>query len=636
MRLGDTGRYHDPVRRGLDGVRDYVAGLPGPLSDHARLLLGGMAATSSPGGRWEDLFEESADPPVLYASLALVADLDGDIDTTLVDAITTSMALTRMLTHLYEGMAGGVSTRVGSALADDLARAVSAAIVVHGEDAVVAHTSGWRRFHRRLVEAPPTFRSPQDVFQAGSDRFAPFLAGPVALLAATHRLDMAGDIMEALDGVHALVSARRDLSHMRADLLSGRPGPAVQWASGLSRLESRLLSHEQVAGAVLLSGAPRRLGETGLRLGERCGRLAEDRGFTALATLVFDQQHRLHATVRLFDVAPLASAAPTLPSPTGTDEPDPLRSVEEAAGAARRYLLADPTLRDSWEIHRWGLTGLPEVMSPFPAGLIIEILARHGVDLTGPADDFIRAAHARRFAYYDHPALPHVDSDTVAMVLRLDRWTACPRSQRRVLDDCLALLSGRIGAAGEIPVWLTADDHTALGGEGCGVVAAHVVLGLVDHDPDGPVLERTARHVLSRFLSEGPAMSVNYPPAYALAVMAGLVRRLRIHGLFRDVLEPVTDAMEDHIRRQDEGPATSPQTAALLTSACCRAELEVDRHWIDVVVESQRGDGRWQGEPFFFVPHRTGSVRWYASDLTTTALCYDALETVRRRRMVRS
>ena len=79
---------------------------------------------------------------------------------------------------------------------------------------------------------------------------------------------------------------------------------------------------------------------------------------------------------------------------------------------AEGFLLGDLTFRESWEMHREGMFGVPEVASRFPAGLVMEILCRHEHDVQRNVDEFLDFTLSNGFRYYDHP-LSGVDSDTV-------------------------------------------------------------------------------------------------------------------------------------------------------------------------------------------------------------------------------
>ena len=51
----------------------------------------------------------------------------------------------------------------------------------------------------------------------------------------------------------------------------------------------------------------------------------------------------------------------------------------------------------------------------------------------------------------------------------------------------------------------------------------------------------------------------------------------------------------------------------------------LDAGWTTAILKAQSFDGSWAPEPMFFAPNRGGSATWHASQLLTSAVCYDAL-----------
>ena len=82
-----------------------------------------------------------------------------------------------------------------------------------------------------------------------------------------------------------------------------------------------------------------------------------------------------------------------------------------------------------------------EVSAQFPAGLILEILAGHGLDMTELVDGFFRSTEDKRLAYYDHPvARPYIESDTLGLLLRLYKHSGQTERNEKILGDYLELL----------------------------------------------------------------------------------------------------------------------------------------------------------------------------------------------------
>jgi hypothetical protein len=171
---------------------------------------------------------------------------------------------------------------------------------------------------------------------------------------------------------------------------------------------------------------------------------------------------------------------------------------------------------------------------------------------------------------------------------------------------------------------------TALG-EGCGTVAAHLLLGLVpESGMHGATVTIGAQHLLDRIALLANAANVNYPPLYALGIYFRLVELLEAAGDAEPPLRGIGEARTALVRELERAVSTRPRTAqdgALLILACHEAHREdlLDSTWLVRVLKRQRFDGSWIGEPFAAAPNRGRSVSWYSSTLLTTAVCYDAL-----------
>src|SRR4029077_21228945 len=310
-------------------------------------------------------------------------------------------------------------------------------------------------------------------------------------------------------------------------------------------------------------------------------------------------------------------------------------TLPQALGMAEGFLLGDPTCRESWEMHREGMLGRPEVASRFPVGLILEVLCRRGLRVQGAIDEFLDFTVANGFRYYDHPR-SGVDSDTVGVFLRLRQY-ATASVYDHVATDVLACLERHVRATGAIPVWLTGcvgdeeSESTVIAlGEGCGTVAAHLLLGLLAADDEqAESVTIGAQSLLDRIGSVGLAANLNYPPLFALGTW---FRFLTLLGARDDPvavrgIEAARSVLTDALTQAVSRTRATAQDAALLTLACHDANRQdlIDPGWLVQVLKRQRFDGNWIGEAFVAAPNRGRSVSWYSSTLLTTALCYDAL-----------
>jgi hypothetical protein len=260
--------------------------------------------------------------------------------------------------------------------------------------------------------------------------------------------------------------------------------------------------------------------------------------------------------------------------------------------------------------------------------------------MTSVIDAFSQNCQEVQFRYYEHPSsIP--DTDTLGILLRLHRYSGKKDAHAEILATPLRWLAENVPASGRIPVWLTAqvvpDEEGPLilhFGEHCGVVEAHVLLGLIDYDREfyQDLIRKSASGLLERFARQSYGITVNYPPLCALTVMARLIAALSACPAQSPLGRRIEEAAEHlaaQLEREVERPYLTPQDAAFLTLACSHPQTEsfLNPRWITILLKNQRSDGSWQGEPFFFVPNRGEVLTWYTSHTMTTAFCYHALKT---------
>ncbi|HSL27331.1 MAG TPA: hypothetical protein VLA54_13725, partial [Acidimicrobiia bacterium] len=428
-----------------------------------------------------------------------------------------------------------------------------------------------------------------------------------------------------LDGIETLLDHLGFVEVVRADMAAMIRHLARGWVSPtVRRMVTRLAidltnapGAEVILGEVVLGGAIEPMVEYCRSHLQTAEALAEQ---LQLPTFRSYARH-LAATL---DQSPVR----TRPAKAVSSESS--RTLQTPAQMAVGFLLADPAMREAWETHRWGLLGTMETSARFPVGLILEILAKHGIEVTGLIDDFYSSAEERHFAYYDHPAArPYIESDTLGLLLRLYKHSGQTERHRKVLAEYLELLYKHLRTDGRLPVWLIERDHApamALG-EGCGTIEANLLLGLLDYQPQEhmSVIQPAAHRLLKDYVARGASVNVNYPQSYTRAVLADLVDRLE--ELDGDMAELARQRLRTEVLRSAQQARISPQEAACLVWTCSRPGLaDVNQEsWETIVAHAQSFDGGWPGEPFFFAPAAGGRTTWYSSRLLTTALCLRAL-----------
>ena len=99
----------------------------------------------------------------------------------------------------------------------------------------------------------------------------------------------------------------------------------------------------------------------------------------------------------------------------------------------------------------------------------------------------------------------------------------------------LACVERDVAALGRVPVWIMNCEGSPRErpsmldlGEGCGTVAAHLLLGLLAPrtGPPRETIERGSLHLIGRIGDVGLGANVNYPPVYALATFGRLIAKL--------------------------------------------------------------------------------------------------------------
>jgi len=590
----DLERYREAVDTYWQSVDIFFDDLPDENYRMGRLLRQNMAAAQSTTGSFHDILRRPNDHPLLHYHLWLLDDLGVPQEerTPLEEHLFTAAVFTLCLVAIEDGINAPDSfidtAYVGLADALEGQRSVELASVV-------------------------------DELDPGP---APFATSALAVLEAIGR-DRDRDAMLAmLDHVDAVFRIKGEVLAIRRDLARGVISPSVQlMIDGADLSDERTESPEALLGALLVAGAIDQLAPVWRghieQFADSAGRLGLPT-FERYADQLSGMMGGLSALLRI---------------PTAVVTPPGLRFLPasdprgEAIAAAGRFLLADPTMREAWEVHRWGMEGAAEVTARFPAGLVIEVLGRHGGDVADLVDDYYRQVAVKQFAYYDHPDLPYVETDTLGTMLRLYSYSKQTEWHRGVLDEYVGLLEARAGSADRLPVWLTTRGEHVVLGEGCATIEANLLRGLIDYDSVrfADLVKRPAGRLLEEFAERGTAITVNYPRFYLLAVLASLLVTLDQKG--------ITDTKEGwerlamQIDIETARDRMSPMTAACLSLACTHPQTTslLDASWETVILKGQAIDGGWTAEPMFFAPNRGAETTWYSSRLLTSAVCYDAL-----------
>jgi hypothetical protein len=455
----------------------------------------------------------------------------------------------------------------------------------------------------------------------------------LATLAAGDRVDLAERVGEMLAHIADGYEVIAELASLQRDLERGRTSYPIAVIARAARLPLRPPQPTEVMlGALIATRSLTGIVESAIDRFRVARLIASDLDLWTFTAFLQNAEALVLERLERWTTGPPGPRA-------GRATPAIVQSaptLEQALQMAKGFLVADPQLRESWEVHREGMLGSPEVSSRFPAGLILEILHRHRLNVGPAIDEFLAFAVANGFRYYDHPR-SGVDTDTIGVVLRLRPHATANADWDRAVTNVLGCLDRNVREAGRIPVWISGCGGPEASvpavialGEGCGTVAAHLLLGVLGGAGECPAaVSIGAGELVGRMGAEGSAANVNYPPIYAIGAFLRLLWRLgETTGDVpaRDV-EKARSVVISELERSVSSGARTAQHAALLMSACLdgrRSDL-VDSRWVQEILRRQRFDGSWSAEPFAAAPNRGGSVTWYSSTLLTTALCFDAL-----------
>ncbi len=504
------------------------------------------------------------------------------------------------------------------------------------------------------AKRPITTPSVQLLRQASNYQSLAFTKiSPAAVITYAERDDLWPQLESLLNRLNAALQLLREIANLRRDITQRRLTYPILKTLELAGLDShRPLSPERILGALVLTGAvPKICGEALDWLAE--GRdLAQTLNLPTFAHYVGVLETWLEEVQSLFSLKP--QQPPLRQTPLFAPAVDTLPKVIEMAEG---YLLADLTFRESWEIQRRGLFGVNEMTAKaFPMGLVAEILARRGHDMSGPINDIFQTLQASGFRYYNHPHLPP-DTDDLGLLLRLYPYSPQPELHRAMLQTPLHWLEENIAESGHIPVWLTRFDApdkmdvpgAALWGNRCAAVEANLLLGLLAFDAAayGPLMESAARQWCQAWLRRGLDATHHYTPLYALWTALELAARLQnfvsavIPSEARNLqgqphserndwpnsLAHLTSALTNHLAVESQRAYLTPQDAAFLILACRSNPALFNPDWLTLLCKSQRYDGSWADEPLYGTPTRGELAAWYSSRTVTTAFCYHALKT---------
>jgi hypothetical protein len=653
-------QYHTTRARFWQKVEAFFDNLPPRLQQQGRLLRNNLAVHFSRSGDFSDILSRRDDYPQLGIPFWILDDCGFQGNTSspkLADHLLSAAFFTFCTIYTQEEILDESSffdyqyLYLANTLSQQADRHFGA-LFPPRSPFWVYHQKFWGDYAEALLSnlETPSKRFVPDGSEDPLQRknlLAPYKLLPTtALLLADREIDLV-QLFVFLDHLHKTILILRDLTHLKPDLALGRiTYPILKLMLGVEPSADMSYSPEGAYVALMLTDIPSKLIQECLENLDSCRVIAKSMGLNRLLPFLNEQEIRALKINDQFLQSPESIVerddTPNKITLQGLKSLDQVNLLEKALDMAERYLLSDLTFKDSWEVHRYGMAGVPEVISRFPAGLVIEVLCSHGFEMSVQVDEFYKHFRKCNYSYYNHPDLPYADTDTLGVLLRLHRYSKNQDTNRTDLDKPLDWMQKSIEEAGRIPVWIyppkksrKIDDRSVrLLGEGCGTIEANLLLGLIDFEWESykEIVQASARQLLYRFIQQGSGITVNYSPLYCLWRINQLNSRLEdltsqetLKALIVQFFAIYAEQFAKHVKSF----TISPQQAALLMLASINSPAQklFDKKWVRIILKNQHSDGSWYGEPIFFVPNRGGATTWHTSRTLTTAFCYHALRT---------
>jgi hypothetical protein len=635
-------------------VEQLLSGLPPSVSGQFKLLEYDLALRYSSTGQFRDIFLGADQFPLLSMAGWLIEDFSlltapkrDRAERHLFRAAVLMAARTHVIRSVideasfYDAEHVALIQLLSERVIGELARLVRPRSRAWGGlEAIAVDALEGLLVNQRVRRAPLQLDGPDAYL--GPRWFTPARMLALATLTTGQRLEDAPGVNALLDEVASAFEIKSELLSMHADLMAGRPTYPIALVARAAGIALEPWPDAAVIlGALVATNSADAIIDAAIARLREGRRQAKDLGLVTFVQYLEDVEAGLEE--RRPRPAPLSSdgrverqRSPASAPMIELAQPSFSKAIEMAEG----FLVADPTFRESWESHREGMFGSPLVASRFPAGLILEMLSARGLDVSEHIDAFLAFTEDNHFRYYDHP-WSHVDLDTLGIYLRLVPHAASA-DRGEAANSVLACLERDVASMGRVPVWITNCEGSPSErpymldlGEGCGTVAAHLLLGLLTYAPDryAATIERGSVQLLEQIEAVGMRANVNYPPVFALAVFGRLLASLEdakqgfLGGQTKRAARNAHRVLVAALGRTIERNVLTPQQAALLTIACLRTHRseQLDPRWRSTILKGQRFDGSWIGEPFAAAPNRGLAVTWYSSSLLTSALCYDAL-----------
>ncbi len=328
--------------------------------------------------------------------------------------------------------------------------------------------------------------------------------------------------------------------------------------------------------------------------------------------------------------------------------PAPTEELDRAVTLARDALVADPEVREAWEIQRWGGPfDATYVARLFPVGLCLLALSSAGEDITAQAEALVARRSIDGYRYFEGFAGIPPDADDLGLALQLIARLPERAARTEALAWPVEVLVRNTDEDGAMAVWLERSLREPMPeaapkwlGSRCVAVAANAMIGLAEADvllPEG-YFDHTLAWITRTWGAEGPK-SVHFYPApfarYVLARLAHVAEEKPGDRAARARLRAIVDEIEARIvasQRADGSYGGVMATACHLGVLACGRKEPFDP-WpaVTFLASRQEYDGLFPREPFYRTPGKDFALAAHGARSITAALCLDALARTKAR-----
>lgn len=644
-----TAKYRPRRQKQWPEIEQFFGNLPPRLFEQGALLKNNLAVAYSDSGQFSDILAGPRHFPLLYLHFWLLDDFnfpDTSTRATLEKHLFLASVFTLCSVYTQQSILNEGSSFDSSYLL--LEQTLTRQAQLHLQHLFAGpspfwqqHRDIWQQYAEAILTSPNDDASVPDLsnwpaVRQLADRLA-FAKIPVAAVALSAGQEAKlPELYGLVERLNLIFQTLHDISTLRRDIVRRNYTYPILRTMQAAQINPRHpVSPERILGASVLTGAIANICQELRAYLQSCQNMARTLQLPSFVAYFPMVDNFLQEVQGLFALnAPASVSTKPFFAPA-------TQTQANAVQIAEQFLLSDLTFREAWEVQRGGPNRPQLVAKAFPAGLVVEILCRHGHTLGEQVSQIFQMLQNSGFRYYNFSGLPP-DADDLGLLLRLHGYAAPARqaAYAKILQTPLRWMEASIHPSGEIPVWFKTaaagqdEPGILVWGNRCATTEVNLLRGLLAFDGEqyATIIKNSVRNLLRRLKAGGLGATLYYPPPYILWATLELLQQLvdtPVAAALGDDLNQAVDMLLARFEQESRRPAISPQTAAFFALTCRQhpaAQPLFNERWLAILHKSQRHDGSWPAEPLFLIPDWRGTA-WYASRPVTTAFCYHALKT---------